>query len=482
VPVVVVALTLAVFGGAVGVVSWRLRGELRAQIVGREGEILHELALWQGLAEAAGATDGLGADLMGLEGGTGDPEVDAVFAADRLNAAVGRLKGVFAARLFDPEGRLLLATPPVVGDLKVATGDCEVLRQRRPVSRLWPRFRREDLFAGAAEALRDGPGEFPVLEVMVPLAGPGGGKALGVAQILLDGRGVVAECRRLDGLLWRQALGVYAIGVILIGLGLAWAFRRLERANGLLEERTAGLQRANEELALAAKTSAVGAVTAHLVHGLRNPLAGLQQYVGSLSEGQAAGGDPVWREAVESTRRMQRMLQEVMRVVRDEGGEAGYECSCEEVAQAAEARVRDAARAGGITVVRKVVGEGSLTNREANLALLILDTLLTNAIEATPRGGTVALEIASETQETMFRVRDAGGGIPESVRTGLFSPVRSSKPGGTGVGLAIAQRLAQHLGARLELVRTGADGSEFRLALQNSFDRTGRRDCHEANK
>ena len=53
--------------------------------------------------------------------------------------------------------------------------------------------------------------------------------------------------------------------------------------------RRADLARANEELVFAAKTGAVGAISAHLIHGLKNPLSGLEGYVSD----RAAGGGPV---------------------------------------------------------------------------------------------------------------------------------------------------------------------------------------------
>jgi hypothetical protein len=51
------------------------------------------------------------------------------------------------------------------------------------------------------------------------------------------------------------------------------------------------------------------------------------------------------------------------------------------------------------------------------------------------------------------------------VRQQLFSPVQSTKAGGSGIGLAISRQIAASIGARLELVRSGPDGTEFSLSL-----------------
>jgi len=51
------------------------------------------------------------------------------------------------------------------------------------------------------------------------------------------------------------------------------------------------------------------------------------------------------------------------------------------------------------------------------------------------------------------------------VRARLFQPCASSKPGGSGLGLALSHQLAQQAGGRLELARSDSRGTSFRLVL-----------------
>ena len=55
----------------------------------------------------------------------------------------------------------------------------------------------------------------------------------------------------------------------------------------------------------------------------------------------------------------------------------------------------------------------------------------------------------------------------ENLRERLFEPFVSAAPeaGGTGLGLAIARELTRSMGGELELTRTGAEGSTFRITL-----------------
>ena len=64
-----------------------------------------------------------------------------------------------------------------------------------------------------------------------------------------------------------------------------------------------------------------------------------------------------------------------------------------------------------------------------------------------------------------FRVCDGGAGLPETVRARLFQPCVSGKPGGSGLGLALSHQLAQQARGSLELERSDAAGTCFRLVL-----------------
>ena len=58
--------------------------------------------------------------------------------------------------------------------------------------------------------------------------------------------------------------------------------------------------------------------------------------------------------------------------------------------------------------------------------------------------------------------------MPVELQAKLFTPCRSSKVGGHGIGLAICKQLANHLEAVLELKSTSARGSVFTLRLPRS--------------
>ncbi|MFM9081504.1 MAG: ATP-binding protein, partial [Opitutaceae bacterium] len=103
--------------------------------------------------------------------------------------------------------------------------------------------------------------------------------------------------------------------------------------------------------------------------------------------------------------------------------------------------------------------------RAANLTGLVLANQVHNAIEASPAGARVEVAALAGKDTVIFRVEDRGGGLRPEVRAALFEPVASSKPRGTGVGLAISRRLARHAGGDVSLERTGPGGTVFRVTV-----------------
>ena len=143
----------------------------------------------------------------------------------------------------------------------------------------------------------------PILEIISPIRRDDGEDLLGLVVFELDGTGLAEEYRRLDAKLWNQARWTLAAAGSSMTLILALAFWRLTTANRLLADRSRQLLQANHDLAMAAKTSAVGAVAAHLVHGLKNPLAALQSFLAARPVGDV-DSNADWSDATLSARRM----------------------------------------------------------------------------------------------------------------------------------------------------------------------------------
>lgn len=446
-----IGVTLLVLAGIVAYGTLRLRANIRMHIVSRDADIFHGVAQ---MVQLSHETDqGLGSELELLP-----DQLAVAMQISELNQS----NGVIATRIFDTNGTFAAALPVSVAQGRLDPADLAQLHELRPLSRFQARARLSSLFATTNTGALGTQAE-PLLRVLIPLHRQGQAQLLGVIEFIMDGRSVATRFAALDQSLLSQSILIFGASGIIVSALLSWAFRRLHRSNRLLQERTQRLLEANRELALSAKTSAVGAIAAHLVHGLSNPLAGLEEMV--AAQARETWSDAEWQDAVVTTRQIKEMIGEVLRMLGEEQSSDRYEFSFGELAEIARTKVLGTAQAAGVSLHITVQAGGSLLNREGNLILLILENLLKNAIQASLPGGVVRLTITADGPDIAMAVQDQGPGIPAEAQGRLFLPRPSTKPGGHGVGLAICKQLAGHLGAKLDLQNTSAAGSTFVLHL-----------------
>ncbi|WP_414659959.1 sensor histidine kinase [Horticoccus sp. 23ND18S-11] len=437
----VLAVTVAVFGAVVATITLRLRADLHAQIVRREAEFL--------------------ASIVAMQADDAAEEVPAAMYVAVMKTQ--KLAGVLGLQIFDMDARssgtwLLQpsAAPPPELWRRVVRGES--------IGRLHAELSEEQ----SAELIGISPND-PAFEAWVPLRRKGSDTLLGVAQCWMRGDVLTGDLAKHDRRIWLQAAVAWLVGSVVIVVALSWAFRRLDVANRQLRARSEDLLRANRELVLAAKTSALGTVIAHLMHELKNPLAGLESIVAGQAENglRPENGGGELAAASELTRRLRTMVNDVVGVLRDEQTSAEFELTCADIAEVVLAKVQREADERGVKLTVNATPELSVPGRRANLVTLVLRNLLQNALEATPRGRTVALTgRASAGGEVEFLVEDGGSGLPDAVKARLFQPCASSKVGGSGLGLALSHQLAQQAAGRLELVRSDARGTCFRLVLR----------------
>ncbi len=96
----------------------------------------------------------------------------------------------------------------------------------------------------------------------------------------------------------------------------------------------------------------------------------------------------------------------------------------------------------------------------------VLLNIVMNAVEATPKGGTVEITIrTNENQEAEIEVSDTGRGIPEKILPALFNPFFTTKEGGTGLGLSIALRIVTEHNGRIKAKSKITGGASFTISL-----------------
>lgn len=133
---------------------------------------------------------------------------------------------------------------------------------------------------------------------------------------------------------------------------------------------------------------------------------------------------------------------------------------------AAYFRPRLPRRANPITLEVDAAGPGPTITGDPVLLEWAVEAIVRNAIDALQgRAGTITLRVGVEGGMASLRVIDDGPGIPRELRRRIFEPGLSTKEGGWGIGLALAQRVVvENHGGQLSL-EPADQGSTFLLRL-----------------
>ena len=231
------------------------------------------------------------------------------------------------------------------------------------------------------------------------------------------------------------------------------------------------VRRLEERVALARHLAALGNVSAGAAHEFRNAAATIDGFA------DLALRQP--EKSAEHLKAIRREAQEMARVTSDFllfAKPEGFTPDKVDLASVVDSAVEEAERAfAGVRVERS----GSFPEISGSSVLLrrALVNLLRNAIEATVperRGEADAIALAGDVRgkEVVLSVADRGPGVVASEREKIFLPFYSTKPAGTGFGLAIVARIAELHGGTVEVGARRGGGSLFTLRLPRRAEAT----------
>ena len=91
----------------------------------------------------------------------------------------------------------------------------------------------------------------------------------------------------------------------------------------------------------------------------------------------------------------------------------------------------------------------------------ILTNLTSNAVQAMPNGGKIAITAVCKNNKVSITVADTGQGIPDDVKDKLFKPLFTTKAKGQGLGLAIVKKLTEALNGKVTVESQIGKGTQF---------------------
>lgn len=250
----------------------------------------------------------------------------------------------------------------------------------------------------------------------------------------------------------------------------AAAFDQLSGALGSsylqLERRLDALQ---QELATQRPLAALGEMTAGLAHQVRTPLATALVYACHLRDTDLSPADQARfaERLVERLRQLERLVADMLAYAH--GADAGTQVfSLTDLMQCLDATVQPHSPPGARLLLPGTDAALRLTGSLENLTGALANVCL-NAFEAGARQVTVDRPPAPLGQ-LRLAISDDGPGMAPALRGRVFEPFVSGRPGGTGLGLAVARGVIERHHGTLRLVES-AIGCRFEVMLPGQVTR-----------
>jgi signal transduction histidine kinase len=231
------------------------------------------------------------------------------------------------------------------------------------------------------------------------------------------------------------------------------------QAEGSLE-RIEALQAAKRHEALAA----VGEMAAGLAHEIRNPIGALRGAAQVLASGPVPGRAREMFEVIqEETGRLDRVVGEFLDYARP----AAPRREPVDLGELVRRVLRSAEAAGlGLRAEVRVGENAPRALGDPDQLQRAFGNLVRNALEAAGPDGLLRVEVAPDGGgRVSVRFEDSGPGIPPEQIPRLFRPFHTTKPGGTGLGLALVHRVVEGHGGEVRVEGRPGLGAAFTIAL-----------------
>ena len=218
-------------------------------------------------------------------------------------------------------------------------------------------------------------------------------------------------------------------------------------------------------------------MVAHVSHDLRTPLATLHGYIETLklkdAELESAERERYLAVALDQSERLRRLVGDLFELAKLDAHEQAPVCepvSLAELVNDIAQKFQLEARRNGATIEIDAGDALPMVNADIALVERVLENLIDNALSHSPDGGVIRIPVAANRESVRVTVSDSGPGIAPEHLPRVFDRFYQAGNAhrGTahaGLGLAIAKRIVELHGARLEVESTLGHGTAFSFQL-----------------
>jgi len=234
-----------------------------------------------------------------------------------------------------------------------------------------------------------------------------------------------------------------------------------------LEEAYRDLGEAQDRLVRSERLVAIGRMATHVAHEIRNPLVTVGGFANALLQHPDASRDVVVRHAqiiADEVRRLETILARVMDFTRPPLP-ALREMELTPIIRSTLDQLQERIVHQRVTVITELPDPSVRLHLDPDQMKQVFLNLFQNALDVMREEGRLTVTVRPEPERVVITVGNTGEPVrPEDVPK-LFEPFFSTKPGGTGLGLAVTQKIIQDHGGDIRFVSSLERGTEFIVTL-----------------
>jgi signal transduction histidine kinase len=277
------------------------------------------------------------------------------------------------------------------------------------------------------------------VETYIPIWDGQHTQVVGAVELYKLPRVLQESITRGQRLVWFNAL----FGGVLLFLSLFWI---VMRANHIM-------MRQHQRLLESENLSMIGETASAVAHSMRNPLASIRASAELTLTDDLEGARESAADIISEADRLDRWARELLQF---SGSDHGASELIDLPALVHEVLEEHRALLERTHVALQVEMSDKAAVVEANRSPLsqVVGNLITNAVEAMGGDGTLTVSIhqrGTRPGMVVLSISDTGGGLAPEIRDKLFRPFSTTKPNGTGLGLALSKRLIERYLGTLEI-------------------------------
>jgi signal transduction histidine kinase len=225
-------------------------------------------------------------------------------------------------------------------------------------------------------------------------------------------------------------------------------------------------ERLGSQLQVSERLAAIGRVTAGVAHEVKNPLNSMRVWLEVLKGSISGDAEPqqavnMLDNEIDRLDRAVKTFLDFTRPVEIELEETDVAGLLNEVVEGARPSI---ARAG-VVLVKEIPSAFPTVRMDRRLIHQGLLNLILNACDAMTQGGQLTVSLRQEGEMAAIRISDTGKGISAEDRGKIFQLFYTTRPGGTGIGLANTFRFVQLHNGSIEFVSEVGRGTTFTIEL-----------------